>query len=196
MISQRKLFTQILCRFIFSDFMIRNKEKIFQFLFDIAPDKIYKGIYLFSSNNIGVLFRAIPENFLRNIHPDILWLTPSKRIFRKYRRSCCSVYFIRKERDKYAIYERRDIKTANGIYLLPPVAVSLISIFKTEEIRKIEEEYFAFQKKSNFFLEGDSLFRLGDLSYIEALDRRKKTLFIKNHYVKNFFSFCFRKLDR
>lgn len=196
MVAQRKLFTQILCRFIFVKFMITNKEKIFRFLFSIVPQRVYKGIYLCYSDNIGVLFRTPSKKEWKNLPVDSIWITPSRRIFRKLHSSFYHVYLLEKQEEGYCLIDVRSLRIGKDLYKLPGVEVALKRVEKTELIQALEKEHFAFFKKGNFHLKNDSLFRLQNPEYATALDIRKKTPLLKRKITEVFFRFCLAKLDR
>lgn len=172
--------------------MIINKQKIFRFLFSIVPKRIYNGVYLCSSKNIGVLFFPPPKKILEK---DVIWITPFRWVFRKYQKSSYMVYFLQKQRDGYVICDKRYLKTEYGRYLLPAVAASLTKAKKTVQMQKLEQEYFAFPKRGTFYLEGDSLFRLQEAKYTQALERRKKIFLPKTKLTEQLFLFCLSKLD-
>jgi len=176
--------------------MITNKEKIFRFLFSIVPQRVYKGIYLSYSDNIGVLFRIPSKKEWENLPLDSVWITPSYRIFRKLHSSFYHVYLLEKKQQSYSLIDKRSLKVGKGFYFLPRVEVVLNQVEKTSQLEKLEKEYFAFLKKGSFHLENDSLFRLQNPAYLKALDLRKKTPLLKRKLGEVFFRFCLVKLDR
>lgn len=165
--------------------MILKNKKAIHFLKSILlednPMQIRRNIFFFSSKKIG-FFSGLPSKALLKKSPqDTLWITSNIWFFRKNISSLETLYLLKKEKDTFTLYDRRYLKLPKGLYLLPPVALTLTFLPKTSFLKQKEEEILFPVRASSFYCEGDTTSRLKTASYLQRLEskRREKKLPVK-----------------
>ncbi len=136
--------------------------------------QIRRNIFFFPSKKI-VFFSGFPsKTLLRKSPQDTLWITSNIWFFKKNISFPETLYLLKKEKDTFTLYDRRYLKIPKGLYLLPPVALSLLFLPKTPFLKQKEEELFFPIRASSFYCSGDTTSRLKNVSYLQRLESKHK----------------------
>lgn len=179
--------------------MIPKNTKAIQFLKTLLlendPIQVQKNLFFFPNREIGFFSKVPSRSVFKKYSQDTLWITSNSRFFRKNISSLQTLYLLKKEKEGYSLHDRRYLKLTKGLYLLPPVTVTLIFLPKTSFLAQKEEELFFPVRQSSFYCEGDTTSRLKTSSYLQRLETR----LLKKKPPINFFDTLFlylkKKLD-
>lgn len=142
-------------------------------LLENNPIKIGKNISFFSSKKIGFFSRLPSKKDLNKTPQESVWITSDSRVFKKNRPSLQTLYLLKKEKDTFVIYDRRWLKLTKGLYLLPPVDLTLTFLPKSSFLAQKEKELFFPIRSSPFYCEGDTTSRLKNPSYLKRLQAKQ-----------------------
>jgi|GEM_PF-5272871 len=177
--------------------MIGNKLQTIVFLNSFSGEdlsiKKTKNVFVSQNGRIGIFWGSPSPAKLETILPEGVWITPNYRAFKKNLLSNATVYLLRKEKKSYFLYDRRYVKTKNGLYLLPPVELKNGELIRKTFSPEDREETFFFPKKtSSFYLKGDFVSRLGNPDFLKNF-KEKPPGQIK--IFERLFLYAKRKLD-
>jgi hypothetical protein len=99
---------------------------------------------------------------------ETIWIVPDHLFYRKVFSSLSPVYFLKKEKPGFALYDRR-----KGVYRLPPVKIQLVPLRKTSYIEDLEADLFSEKKQTSIYCKDDYLDRLKDLPYLDFIRTKK-----------------------
>ena len=179
--------------------MIPKNTKAIQFLKPLLlendPIQIQKNIFLFPSKTIGFFSGFPSKSILKKYPSNTFWITSNRWFFRKNLSSLQPLFFLKKEKDTYSLHDRRYVKLIKGLYLLPPVTVTLTSFNKTPFLIRKENDLLFPVRTSPFYYKGDTTCRLKNPFYLQRLEllQKEKKLPLKGW--EKIFLFLKEKLD-
>ena len=106
-----------------------------------------------------------------------IWITPDSFFYRKSFLTLQPLYFIKKEKNSFTLYDRRFLKLKKNLYPLPPKKITLEYFIKSPSLKE-KEDLFLFPKRtSSLYCKGDSTDHLNNSNHLKSLENRlnKKT---------------------